>query len=609
MSTDSTSVSPGKLAGVPEFYNPIVSPDGDEVALYYHETGRNELYVLDRATGEHDPWTDGEAPRNARWHLLWGPDGDRVYFHRDEEGDEQNDVAAVDRDGTVQTVVDVDGQALLSEVSGDGRYLLYCSDEGEQMNAYRYDVETGAREQLTAFDQPVLSARFSPADDRIAFGGNESSTLKNRDVYVMAADGSDRRRLDVGEDGSETKVATWFPDGERLLVADDAADRRRVGVYDFERDEVEWLSDGTAQEHAQDVSPDGRYVLASRDRRGATMPVVYDLETGESNELDLPEGVVSFPKTDGGPFADETTLVFAHSTSDQREQLYEYDLETDERRVVLPAEYGDVDPDVFVDSEYLTYESGEFEIGALLYDPRDGPAMPDDAEDVSGIVLVHSGPHRRAKKTFKIHTQFLVSQGYAVLAPNFRGSTGRGREFKQAVLGDWGGAEQEDIARGGRWLMDRDWIDEDRIGVIGGSYGGYSACMQLVSYPDVWATGVTWNGITDLHALYEEDMPHFRHSLRMQMGDPEENYDRWRERSPIEHVEDLQDPLLILHGVNDARCPVSQARLFRDALEDHGLAAGEDFEYVELDEGHGSTDQGQKQRAFELLADYFDRRL
>ena len=104
-------------------------------------------------------------------------------------------------------------------------------------------------------------------------------------------------------------------------------------------------------------------------------------------------------------------------------------------------------------------------------------------------------------------------------------------------------------------------------------------------------------------------MPHFRHSLRMQMGDPEENYDRWRERSPIEHVEDLQDPLLILHGVNDARCPVSQARLFRDALEDHGLAAGEDFEYVELDEGHGSTDQGQKQRAFELLADYFDRRL
>jgi len=206
--------------------------------------------------------------------------------------------------------------------------------------------------------------------------------------------------------------------------------------------------------------------------------------------------------------------------------------------------------------------------------------------------------------------QFLVSRGYAVFQPNYRGSTGRGREFKQAILGDWGGMEQADVAAGGRWLMDRDWIDADRVAVYGGSYGGYSVYTQLTRYPTLWTTGIASVGITDLHRLYEEDMPHFQYILRQQMGDPEENYDLWRDRSPIEHVEDVERPIYMIHGVNDPRCPIEQARIFRDGLTDRGFTEGEDFEYTELgEEGHGSTDIEQKVRKFDLLGDYLDRRL
>jgi len=271
---------------------------------------------------------------------------------------------------------------------------------------------------------------------------------------------------------------------------------------------------------------------------------------------------------------------------------------------VIEAEYGSIDPATFVDAEEVSYESSDgTEIEALLYRPEGR-----GREAVPAVVKVHGGPHARAVKRFDHRTQLLVNRGYAVLEPNYRGSLGRGREFKNAIHGDWGGMEQEDVLEGGRWLKDQEWVDEDRVAVLGGSYGGYSTYMQLVENPDSWATGAAWVGITDLHELFENSMPHFKTTLREQMGDPERNHDLWRERSPIEHVEAIEAPILMVHGVNDPRCPVEQARRFRDALvERRGWTEGEDFAYEELDEeGHGSTDIEQKTRALSIVADYLD---
>lgn len=118
---------------------------------------------------------------------------------------------------------------------------------------------------------------------------------------------------------------------------------------------------------------------------------------------------------------------------------------------------------------------------------------------------------------------------------------------------------------------------------------------------------MAWVGITDLLAMYEESMPHYKSALEQQLGDPEENTDFYRERSPITDVDSVEDPLLIVHGVNDPRCPIDQARRFWDALQDRGWVVGENFAYEELEaEGHGSTDTAQKIRAFEIMADFLD---
>ncbi len=602
-----------ELVGLPEFYHPTVSPDGSRIALYYDVSGRNELHVIDRETGERTQVSDGEVPRDASWPLHWGPEGDRILFHRDEGGDEQNDIYELTLEGEVSRLVAPEGQGIILDATPDA--LLYSTDAGGQLNLYRYDFADGTSRQLTHHDQPVANARFDPAGDRIAYVANEADDLENRDVYVMDADGADSRCLSIGDIGSESAVAAWLPDGSGLLVSDDASGLSRAGIYDLEADTVRWLGQGEYEEDAVAVAPEGERVLATRSRDAATVAVTYDLDSGTGRELDLPTGDVGlyqFQLVAGGAvFADDSTAVLAHSTPSTRRQCLAYDLGAHEYSVLVDAEYGDVDPDSFVDASHVRYESEDgLEIGGLLYDPRDGPARADDATAVPGVVMVHGGPHFRASHRFNLSVQFLVSRGYAVFQPNYRGSTGRGRAFERAIHGDWGGMEQADVAEGGRWLMARDWVDADRVAVFGGSYGGYSVYCQLTQYPTLWATGIAWIGITDLHRLFEEDMPHFQHQLLTQMGDPEEKYDLWRDRSPVEHVDAMERPICIIHGVNDPRCPVEQARLFRTALEERGWEAGSDFEYTELgEEGHGSTDVEQKIRVFELLEDYLDRRL
>src|SRR5947209_15472046 len=171
------------------------------------------------------------------------------------------------------------------------------------------------------------------------------------------------------------------------------------------------------------------------------------------------------------------------------------------------------------------------------------------------------------------------------------------------AIKDWGGADLQDIVAGREYLADLAFVDSDRIAIFGGSYGGFMTYIAVTKAPEAWKAGVAWVGITDLTAMYEESMPHFKYFLQEQMGDPTINAELWADRSAANFAERMQAKLLIVHGVNDPRCPITQARLFRDRLLAAGKQEGRDFEYVELrEEGHGSADQEQRLRAFQLLA-------
>ena len=630
-----------RLASLPSFQHAVAAPGGDRVALYYDVTGRNELHVLDVESGDLRQISDGEVPRNARWHVDWSADGDWVYFHDDEGGNEQNDVYRIGvrggTEGEVEQLTDLDGQTALVDVADDGETLLLGSNRDGQMNLFAYNLPSDEVSKLTEYDRATASGGFSPGVDRLAYATNEADDYNNQDVYVADvdenlrfssanqkspisddADGSNPRNLEIGEVGAEASFADWSPDGEHLLVSDNTENFSRCGVYDLETDEVEWFGDLSAEESPVAFTPDGERFLALRTRDAAVVPLVYDLETGEGRELDVPEGVAAFSGA-RAPILDGDRVLVRHTTSDSRADLLAHDLGTSETETLLAADYGEFAPERFVPSEYFTFESHDgLEIGALLYDSGERPSPL--------VVNPHGGPRAADYRSFDMYTQFLLSRGYSVLKVNYRGSTGRGREFVERLYDDWGGGEQADIAEAVRHVTAEEWIDEERVVVFGGSYGGYSAYWQMVQYPDLYAAGIAWVGVTDLEDMFENTMPHFRTELMEKyLGTPEENPDLYRERSPVTHVENLAAPLLMVHGVNDRRVPVSQARIFRDALEEAGFEEGEgetpaaapeggeaagDYEYVELgEEGHASSDIDQKIRMLRTLDDFLKRRL
>jgi len=608
-----------ELAGLPSFHHPTASPDGSTVAVYYDGSGRNELHFVDTETGENRRVTDGEVPRSARWHLKWGTD-DEVFFHVDEDGNEQNDVHVVDREGNTRPVVEGDGQNALQAVSEDGRVLYFGSSRDGQMNLYRHDRDADETTKLTDYERAAGSATLSPDGDRVAFSTNEADDFENLDVYVMAADGSNPRNLAVGETGAEASPVDFFPDGSALLVSDNSEDLGRSGVYDFATGEVTWYGSEDSESPVA-VLDDGERFLVHRTRDAAVVPVVYDVNSGESRELDLPEGVGTFSGT-GRTQVDDDRVLVSHTTPSTRTDLLAYDLAADTTETLLAADYGPFSPADFADADYVTFDSDgvpetrqaavdhdpydELEIGGLLYDSGERPSPL--------IVNPHGGPRAADYRNFDLYTQFLVSRGFSVLKVNYRGSTGRGRAFVEELYDDWGGAEQGDVAVGTEHVLDEhDFLDDERVVVFGGSYGGYSAYWQTVQYPELYAAGIAWIGLTDLERMFETTMPHFRTELmEKNLGTPEENPELYRERSPVEYAENLSCPLLMVHGVNDRRVPVEQARLYRDRLEELGYEEGEtgEFEYVELgEEGHASSDIDQKIRLFRVLDDFLDRRV
>jgi len=610
-----------KLARLPTFSSPTASPSGNRVALTYDITGRNQLHVINVATGTSSQWTDGEIPRTTKEPLYWGANGERIFFHKDNDGDEQNDIYAINSDGCTERIVSKEGQNILYDVGDDGETLLIGSTAEGQLNLYTHHLTKDSSRRITNYDHPVENGILSPDCKTIAYEANEENERGHLDTYIADRDGSNARNLEIGDVGAESIPCDWSPDGTQLLISDMSRDFGRCGVYHIRQDEIEWFGDNSSQEEPVAFMPNGEHILASRTRKAADVGVIYDVSTGDSTELTLSKGVSRFPEF-GNPVLGGQRVLVIHTTPTSRRELLAYDIETEEYVTLLQAEHGDISQELFQDAEYFTVASdgtaktpaqaidtspaAELDIGCLLYDSGVRPSPL--------IVNPHGGPPVQDKQSFDLYTQFLLSHGYSVLQVNYRGSAGRGRKFREQLYGDWGGAEQADIARAAEHVLEtRDWVDEDRVAVLGGSYGGYSAYWQLVQYPDLYKAGVAWIGVSDLEDMYKNTMPHFKTGLMERyLGTPDENPDLYEERSPITHIDNIDAPLCIVHGVNDRRVPVSQARILKSELQSIGLqeGKGKHFEYHELgEEGHGSSDIKQKIRSFEIIDDFVSRRI
>jgi dipeptidyl aminopeptidase/acylaminoacyl peptidase len=404
--------------------------------------------------------------------------------------------------------------------------------------------------------------------------------------------------LNFGDD--KKTYASWLPDGRRAVVLSETGTHNRVGVWDRDTGDMRWLVDDPARNIESAFAPrrgDKAVVLEVKDARNRS--TLLDVDTGEETALpDVPGDLIPIaPVADG-------EWVGQHNSSRQPANLVRFSLGDS----ALPTftsinriwEQTPLRPDDLTQAEDFRWQSVDgMEIQGWLYRPR--------GEARGTIVYVHGGPTSHSPDVLNPQVQFYVSEGFNVLDPNYRGSTGFSLAFREAIKEDgWGGREQDDLRTGIEALIQEGIARPGKVGVTGTSYGGYSAWWAITHFPaDILAAAAPVCGMTDLLVDYETTRPDLRpYSEEMMGGTPEQVPQRYRERSPINHLDKIKGKLLIVQGMQDPNVTPTNVSVVRAALDKLGIQ----YEMLTFqDEGHGIMRPKNRRVLYARIAEFFMR--
>jgi dipeptidyl aminopeptidase/acylaminoacyl peptidase len=589
------------LLSVPALHAPEVSPDGRWVAWSWSRLGPAADVFAAPTDGSRPPIRLTQTPDDTLV-VSWTPDGEAVVVGQDRDGDERARLSLIRRSnpGSLEPLTEESPNYYVrgGQLHREGRWLVYganldaeSGEEIEETWIYRHDLETGEREVLA---RPMRGNYHAPRleGDLILYHRNDPHPA-GLQVWLVDIEGrNDREILNFGP---ETKTyGSWFPDGRRVLFVAEAETHRRLGIW--EDGSVRWLLDDPDRniEYAF-VPPTGGPVVVVEMERARVRARHLDAESGAESPLPEVRGsLIPLSPTDGGRW------VGLHYDARQPVDLVRFDpAENAETPSSITGlwERVTLDPESLAPAEDFSWRSVDgLEVQGWLYRGR----------GAGTIVLIHGGPTSQAEDRFNAQIQYLVSRGFNVLAPNYRGSTGSGLEFQESIKEDgWGGREQEDIRCGIEALIRAGVAQPGRVGVTGTSYGGYSAWWAITHFPpDLVAAAAPVCGMTDLVVDYHATRPDLRpYSEEMMGGSPEEVPERYHERSPIHFVENIRGSVLIVQGLQDPNVTPDNVHAVTKALDKLEIP----YELLTFeDEGHGIARKDNLRILYRRLAAFFE---
>jgi dipeptidyl aminopeptidase/acylaminoacyl peptidase len=562
------------------------SPDGKSIVFVSNISGRYNLWLVSAEGG----WpTQLTVSDQRQTNPTWSPDGKWIACQSDYEGDEQWDIFFVSP--KTGQVVNVTKTREVSEEnptwSPNGRYLAYLV-KPKTSSSFEIDVfDTLMREtkHLTTNTPPdkLNSSPVWSKDGKFIAYTQEEAKGTNSNIYVAEV-ASGKSTLITPHDGESLFAANDFsPDGASLLITSDSGNGyQNAAIVNVATKKLHWLTHEKWQVSGRNFSPDGKRAILIVDIEGNTEIYVHDLVTEKNSSLTLPKGL----NTPGGAETafshDGTKLLYRHNGPNAPNDAWVYHVATSTSTQVTHSLMAGVPAQHFVEPFLVHYPSrdGKWTISALLYVPRNMQRSGQNA----AIVYIHGGPAAQSVNSFNRFIQHIVNQGYMVIAPNYRGSTGYGKDFQNANLFDMGGGDLQDVLAATDFLMATGYPDKKKLIVTGGSYGGYLTMMAVTKAPELWAAGVPIVPFVNWVTEIANEDPILQQSDRATMGDPEKNPDFFRERSPFFFVDKIKAPLLLLAGAHDPRCPPEETTQVAEAVKKQGGIA--DFKIYE-NEGHG----------------------
>jgi dipeptidyl aminopeptidase/acylaminoacyl peptidase len=604
-----------QLLSLPTVWDSRLSPDGKWVAFEWYRIHENVDVFLVPADGSTPPIPLTHTPE-ATGFVSWSPDSRAVIVAEDHDSDERARLfrVFVDSPGEMHPLTEDRPPYFIrgGDLHPNGRVLFYganydvaAGEEIEPTWIYCHDLESGERAPIARPRRAAWSyPRLNQPGTHLLYARKDRHP-SGRQFHLVDVEGrEDREILNFGD---QVKVfARWFPDGERILVLSESRDGRpqghhSLGLYHWPSDEMHWLLDNPARNvESAWVSPDG-VIIVDELHRGRHQTSFLDPGTGEESRFSCPVGNL-LPL---GRAADGAWIATYYSATSPNELVrFEPDVRLPDDVVSLTRvwEHTELTPDRLTSAENLNWPSVDGrEIQGWLYRAQPNPRR--------AIIYVHGGPTYHSEDHLNAEIQYFVSLGYNVLDVNYRGSTGFGLEFREAIKEDgWGGREQADIAAAAETLIRAELADPGRVGVTGTSYGGYSAWFLITHYPpEIIAAAAPICGMTDLVVDYDTTRPDLRpYSEEMMGGSPEEVPERYFERSPINFVESIQGGLLIVQGGQDPNVTPENVRQVMERLKTHHI----DYELLVFDdEGHGIGRPINQEKLYTRLAAFFDKAL
>lgn len=572
------------------------SPDGQRMAYVDDATGQFNLVVqpVDGGPAQRLTSYDDSTVREA----VWSPDGGTLFFLVDRQGDESYQVRQVPAGGgPISELTCAPGvQHLLGTVSPDGRRLSYAGNDRDRtvQDLLVRDLDTGEVSRISDAGGNMVAGHWSPDGSRLS-AVDWRSALDNA-VFVVAGDGS-ARSLQL-PDGPVAKftVGPWCDDGI-LVLTDQGREFTGLARMDAKDGTLGWIATPDWDVEHVALSHDQRILVWTVNVGGASELHVRDLVSGA--DLDAPElPPATVHRISLAP--DGSRLALRLSTGGRPANIAVADLASGKVDWLTAAEPGQagggIEPTLVA---FPTFDGRDVP-GWLYRPPGEGP--------FGVAVSIHGGPEFQERPAYNLSGlyQYLLSQEVAVFAPNVRGSTGYGREYQQLIHRDFGGGDLRDFEATARYLRGLSWVDPDRIGVFGGSYGGFATLSCLSRIPQYWACGVSRFGLSNLVTFARSVPPTWKSMMAGWMGDPDTEADFLMSRSPITYADNIIAPLFVIQGANDPRVVRNES----DQIVARLRARGVDVRYdVYDDEGHGFTKSENEVKAMGDTADFLVRHL
>ncbi|HET9283057.1 MAG TPA: S9 family peptidase [Candidatus Angelobacter sp.] len=582
------------------------SPDDKQVAFVTNITGRNNIWVVSSQSG----WPTQLTVSNQRQaNIAWSPKGRWIAYNSDYDGNEQWDLFLVSINNG--QVVNLTNTPEVSEEgtawSPDGEKLAYSVKPKSAPN-YELDVI----EVLTKRVMHLTSntpAQFSNVNPIWSKNGKwivftqQDAAGKDSNVFIVSSVGGRATNLTVHK-GEQNFLATAIsPDGKTVLITSNAGNGyANAGLLDIASKKITWLTIDKWEVSSGQFSPDGKRLTWAANIDGNQDIYIYDMATRRTQALPVAKGINSLGGSETAFSHDGERLLYTHNGPNAPNDIWIYDFAAQKPLQVTHSLVGGVRGEDMVEPFLVHYASkdGKWQISAFVYVPYNAEKNGQNA----AIVYIHGGPTSQTINTFNRNIQYLVNQGYFVIAPNYRGSSGYGKEFEDANLHDMGGGDLQDVISAAEWIKKTGFIDPKKVAVMGGSYGGYLTMMAVTKAPDLWAAGVPIVPFVNWFTEIENEDPLLRQYDLATMGDPMKDKARLQERSPINFVDQIKAPLLLLAGGNDPRCPKTEAEQVASAIKKrNGVAELKVYE----NEGHGFAKMENQIDAYTRVADFLKK--